>query len=860
MGACLKKKREDSSAALIFAKRIQVVNEVSPQKKDNSRGLNLVLPYFDFFSQSNQIFDAQTAELVLRKKTANDFELIANCFRNSSIFTSLSDLQIEKVTESMSLYKLKASETIVEQGKPGHMFFIISQGSVVVVKDEKRLAILKEGNCFGELALIHNTFRSSTITALTDVEIWGITREVFKRLIEEINTQQYLENKEFLKKIPIFQSLRDSQLDSLIRSLVGQKFPANSKILAVNEQSDSIFILKEGVVNCVVQGREVSKMNSGEYFGEISILAKTTRNATIIAHTDVVCLIASKENLMLALGDNLSQVLYHNLIKRSIKSHKFLGKLISEQIELLIKLLKLQNISNDLIVSEENSQIFMVLRGDFTLENQKVEEFTFIGLDEVLFDQKRTRCEVKCNGEGEFASVSVEELKSIMPGGYSMVEENSEIRKVLKKTKSFSHLTVEKIRELSECLEIRDYSIGDTLLTEGDIPEFIYIVRSGTFYNIDTQEEHGKLEVLGEKSVISELPNAFTVKCQVSGSCYLLSSLTISKFLDFSTISYLKSRFTSKDNLPQLDSIEILTSTLITPYGNTFIVSNIQTQVQYSLKTLSKYQLQGSLSKYFKQEINILKSLDHFALPEYFVTYKDHSRIYILMRYINAVPFESICRNFFSEFEEKLLFFTSCLVDILEHLDSKNVIHRGINFENLVVGHDGYLNLINFSLACICHGRTYTVLGSPYHMSPEMITNKGYNLSSDYWSLGVVMFEIISQEVPFGANEKDPYKIYELILEKRIIYTKCSQKVVAGKRVLEQLLCKNPEMRMPGGIKNFKLDKYFKDIDWDLLKIKKIQSPVIPSFPEVSFLKQPLSSLDPNESIKDFPINWDEGF
>ena len=67
---------------------------------------------------------------------------------------------------------------------------------------------------------------------------------------------------------------------------------------------------------------------------------------------------------------------------------------------------------------------------------------------------------------------------------------------------------------------------------------------------------------------------------------------------------------------------------------------------------------------------------------------------------------------------EDALFYTACLIDIIEHLHERNIIYRDLKPENVMVDHQGYLKLIDFGTAKIINGRTYTVIGTPHYMSP----------------------------------------------------------------------------------------------------------------------------------------------
>jgi len=96
--------------------------------------------------------------------------------------------------------------------------------------------------------------------------------------------------------------------------------------------------------------------------------------------------------------------------------------------------------------------------------------------------------------------------------------------------------------------------------------------------------------------------------------------------------------------------------------------------------------------------------------------------------------------------------------------------------------------LIDFGTAKIVRGRTYTVVGTPHYMAPEVIVGKGYNSPVDFWSLGIITYEFICGGVPFGEEEEDPYEIYEKVLEHKLRYPSFVGKNFSAKVIIEQLL------------------------------------------------------------------------
>lgn len=103
-------------------------------------------------------------------------------------------------------------------------------------------------------------------------------------------------------------------------------------------------------------------------------------------------------------------------------------------------------------------------------------------------------------------------------------------------------------------------------------------------------------------------------------------------------------------------------------------------------------------------------------------------------------------------------------------------------------------------------------------MAPEIPKSKGYNLAVDYWSLGVCFYQFMCGYLPFGNGCDDPYEIYEEIAKKEVKYPG-SLRDLHAKRLMNQLLSKNPEVRLGGSFMNLKSDPWFSSFDWVFLSI-----------------------------------------
>lgn len=113
-------------------------------------------------------------------------------------------------------------------------------------------------------------------------------------------------------------------------------------------------------------------------------------------------------------------------------------------------------------------------------------------------------------------------------------------------------------------------------------------------------------------------------------------------------------------------------------------------------------------------------------------------------------------------------FYTATIILILQYFAEKGIICRDIKPQNFMVDQNGYLKLINLPTAKLItkdgqgnFKKTYTIIGTPHYMAPDIVIGKGYNNMVDLWSLGVCLYEFLCGVLPFGDSSETPYEIYE---------------------------------------------------------------------------------------------------
>ncbi|KAI8055798.1 kinase-like domain-containing protein [Syncephalis plumigaleata] len=263
-------------------------------------------------------------------------------------------------------------------------------------------------------------------------------------------------------------------------------------------------------------------------------------------------------------------------------------------------------------------------------------------------------------------------------------------------------------------------------------------------------------------------------------------------------------------------------------FGRVHLVQLKSTGAYYAMKVLKKSEVvRLKQVEHIVNEKSILERTRHPFLVNLLATFQDSVNLYMIMEYVVGGEMFTYLRKFQRFPNHVAKFYAAQVVLAFEYLHSLDVIYRDLKPENLLLSASGNVKITDFGFAKHVPDVTWTLCGTPDYLAPEIIQSKGYGKAVDWYSLGILIFEMLAGYPPF--YDEDHFKLYEKILIGRIKWPPHIDPL--AKDLIKRLLAADLSKRygnLRGGVEDIKRHRWFADIDWEQMKRLDIKAPVIP--------------------------------
>lgn len=221
---------------------------------------------------------------------------------------------LKKLAEHANLVTFLAGDIVIGEGERGDALYIITHGVVAVIKEHTVVAELKDGDFFGEMALLGDQVRTATVKAKTPSTLLRLRRRDVLKLADshlELKTRMNeikLERETqtgLIGTIPLLRGLPANVLEQVSEHTLAVRYMPGDSVIQEGDRDDSLYIIIHGSVIVYRAGEPVAELGDGDFFGEMALLGDHIRTATVkIKEPSTLLQLRRKEILQLS-GDHI---------------------------------------------------------------------------------------------------------------------------------------------------------------------------------------------------------------------------------------------------------------------------------------------------------------------------------------------------------------------------------------------------------------------------------------------------------------------------------------------------------------------------------------------------------------------------
>ncbi|KAK8825224.1 RPS6 protein kinase [Blastocystis sp. ATCC 50177/Nand II] len=267
-------------------------------------------------------------------------------------------------------------------------------------------------------------------------------------------------------------------------------------------------------------------------------------------------------------------------------------------------------------------------------------------------------------------------------------------------------------------------------------------------------------------------------------------------------------------------------------FGKVFQVRKHGESEIYAMKVLNKAVIKKKNQiEHTKTERNILGKIDHPFIVGMKYAFQTKDKLYFVLDYCPGGELFYHLGKARKFSEERSRFYAAEITLALEHLHKMGIVYRDLKPENVLLTEEGHVRLTDFGLSkegiSQADKGAQSFCGTPEYLAPEILNRTGHGQAVDWWSLGALLYEMLTGWPPFYSRDQE--RLFNKIKRSSVEIPPNLSPETAD--ILQKLLQKDPKQRLGGGpddAASVKAHPFFKSIDWDKLYRKELPVPYLP--------------------------------
>ena len=659
----------------------------------------------------------------------------------------------------------------------------------------------------------------------------------------------------------IFSSLAEEDRVDFAKQMKCFEVQPGQDIIEQGAEGDYVYVLESGAFDFIMDGKTIGETSrKGTIFGEFALMYGAPRAATVrgtepsiiwgLDRTAFRCTLASTRK---------SQ---RSTMLELLRSVPLLDPLEDGQLNTIADTMEVMNFQagERIIRKGDKGRVFYIIQhgqvkcteiGEATNRQADVtlSAGEYFGERALLTGDTRA-ANVFALSDCTLVALAREDFDLVLGPLREVLDENLQ-RRVLSGVSVLSELTQRQKDELIDRFQTRKFQDGELIVRQGDAGDEFFIVKSGSvkvLYKDETGTESqiNKMTIgdyFGEMALLEDEPRQATVAA-TGGE----TEVFVLAKADFDTVRAAVAHTVERDmknretgmrkadraafgRTLKLDDLHEISVLGTGSFGRVTLVRYKEGHV-FALKALAKAEIQQKRQQEnIIMEKNILTKCDHPFILSCIRTFVDSRRVYFLLEFVQGGELFSILHTDARDGvpEDQARFYSAGVTLALAHLHHLGIAYRDLKPENIMVDRFGYPKLIDMGFAKEIKDVSFTLCGTPEYIAPEIVLGRGHNKAVDWWSLGILTYEMIVGFSPFV--DEDQMSIMRSIVRNDPIFPgfKTSN---AGKDFIKNLLDRDPTRRL-GARRRRERDvmahRFFDPLNFDDYVAKRIQAPWEPN-------------------------------
>ena len=691
---------------------------------------------------------------------------------------------------------------IVTQNSQTNSFYLINSGHCEILVNDQKVSMVSTGYSFGEISLLTNFISRVTVKTIDRCNLWALDKNNFKSIIKS----QQLENKNILfslfKICPFFAQMTENEKESILKISCLVKYLKGEKICEEGENSYFVYFYKSGSSKVTIKGKVVGRLETGQLFGELALIRENykKRVATITCEEDSEIFIIDIQGFIQVLGPDYKKIILKNIVMNSLLSDNYAKNLNKDHIKEIVNLFQFIELHEGSIAIKSGREsmvnVFVVCFGHIASNNKEFKSYSLIGF------QNKNQLKV---GTGKYfamcdsivAKAPTSEIEKII--GCDIMSYITHLHSLadIQAFRLFNHLELPALEHILDKSVNKDFKKGENIFLEGQHHESVYILIQGSVGIYDSENFIFKMNqgcVFGESCLKFPL-REYTARALTSVKCLMISRSDLSNVIT-PHFSHLVDR--SIQNTTSFLLHDVIMAKPITKLNDRDIYLAVNTTNNFNYRCEVIYKKKVYCQAQFQCILNqkcVVAQLEHPHIPRFLRTLSDNSCIYFFYEYYNCENLSSfIVNSKLTELESQFIFIN--ILSCLEYIHSKKILHRNLTPSSILIDSKGYCKLVGFEYAKETF-RSQTMLDTPLeYKAKEVIKGQAYTQASEFWSLGIILYQMLTGELPFDIENCQSYnEACDIILEfdaQNIVLNSTS----SCKSIVQALLETNPMKRI----------------------------------------------------------------